>query len=197
MLSYLLSIKFILNIKTIVVTLLIGITLVPAAAQRSINLLEESSLVIKGTSTLHDWKSNVEELQARGQIEQTGNKLRNIVSFTLRAKVESIESGKRMMNEDTYAALNSKMHPYIYFELKEVTDITPNNVTVLGFLTIAGVRKEVEINGHYGLNNEILSIHGTKQIDMTSFSIKPPKALMGTIVVGKDVDIVFDLSFEL
>ena len=74
--------------------------LVPAmvsAQSSSYSLDESSTMVIKGTSSIHDWEATVEQMNinmqlAPGQLEQEA--MNNPVeSFSITVPVESIESG--------------------------------------------------------------------------------------------------------
>jgi len=168
--------------------------------------LEKSTMTIDGTSTLHDWTSKVNQIE--GQIEvadKVVKKLSQGAKFdkvVFAAEVKSIESGRgNTMDNRTYEALKGDEHPQVTFTLVDgsLSQIKGNEFTMnaKGDLSIAGVTKpiELEVNGKQ-IDKETFTFSGSKGIDMTEFSIKPPTAMFGTIETGKDVTIKFDLVFN-
>ena len=161
-------------------------------SQETYKISSESKMYVHGTSTLHDWTSNVEDFNGQATISLNG-KLKDINTLTMKAKVESIESGKGKMNSLTYEALKSETHPYITFSLDDIKKLERKNIIASGFVTIAGVKKSIEVAGTYSLIGQQLEISGSKDINMKDFNIEPPTAIFGTIVVGEVVNIEYDL----
>jgi hypothetical protein len=59
---------------------------------------------------------------------------------------------------------------------------------------MAGTTKPIDLVANYKvLSNGDLQITGSKKIKMTDFNMEPPTAMMGTIKVGDDVIIGFDI----
>lgn len=139
---------------SLAVTLLIFLVPAMVSAQSSSYSLDESStMVIKGTSSIHDWEATVEQMNvnmqlAPGQLEQE-TLSSPVESFSITVPVESIESGKGGMNRKIYGALKEDDHPQIMFELQSTelngADATSESFTLqaTGTLTVAGNSKEV------------------------------------------------------
>jgi polyisoprenoid-binding protein YceI len=153
-----------------------------------------SKVSVVGTSTIHDWESEIEQVKGSATFKIENGIVISIPQMAITIKTESIESGKSKMNSITYDALKSKTFPNILFELSEVKDIAGNTVIVTGDLMIAGVKRKVSVQGIVELEGNTITITGAKKIDMTEFDIEPPTAMFGAIEVGKDVNILFTLK---
>jgi len=157
----------------------------------------ESTAIIKGTSSLHDWESEVEEISGSAKIAHDGKVITEIEALSLSFVTKSIESGKGKMNSLTYEALREEKFNTIEFKLLSVEQISGNKVTARGTLILAGVKKDISVSGIVTINEGEILIKSTIPIDMTHYNIDPPTALMGTIKVGKDVTVDFNLVFKL
>ena len=162
-------------------------------SQQTLKLSEESTMSVTGTSTLHDWEAEVNEINANGSFQMNSNDLAEVSSFSLTAKAESLESGKNSMNKNIYEALKSESNPNITFQLKNIQSISGNKITATGDLTIAGYTKEIEVSPEYKMNGNSITLTGEKAIDMTEWEIDPPTAMFGTIKTGEEVTIKYNL----
>lgn len=163
-------------------------------AQSQYKIDKESKIFIHGTSTLHDWTSETNEISGEAKIST--NPDLDISSLEFKVKAESIESGKSKMNSITYDALKTETHPFISFKLNNVKKIDNNRIYATGYVSIAGVKKLIDVTGTYFTEDNNKVIFGTKKIDMTEFNIDPPTAMFGTIVVGKEVEIEFNIKLN-
>ncbi len=154
-----------------------------------------SKISILGTSTLHDWESDVEEIEGEINLDFDGNKLQSLNNLILTVTVKSIKSGKSGMDKNTYNALNEKKHPQITYQLSSVESITANDLKVNGELSIAGVTKTKELISQYVIEDRSVVFNGAITFNMTEFDIKPPTALMGTIKTGDEITIEYDVIF--
>jgi hypothetical protein len=156
-------------------------------------------VTVKGTSTVHDWESTVEKLECKTTYKTNGHELVDIRDAMLKVTVESIKSTKgRIMDNKTYDAFKSDDFPYIIFTLKsENINTTKSIVELKGTLEMAGVSNPIEMIANYKvLSGGELQIKGDKKVNMTDFRMSPPKAVMGTIKVGEEVTISFDITFS-
>ncbi len=167
----------------------ITLTLAALAASAERFAPATGSLVrVEGTSTLHAWK--MEGAAINGTIDSTAPKA--IVTIP----VTSIKSPHAKMDKLMAEALKAKEHPEIRYELTEAAiPANPPATFVLktrGKLTIAGVTRDVEmdVQGARG-NDGRYVLTGQAPVKMTSFGIKPPVAMMGTIKTGDDVKVTF------
>jgi polyisoprenoid-binding protein YceI len=151
---------------------------------------------VSGTSTMHNWESQVEKLDGKTSYKIEADHLIDIKEAVIKIPVQAIKSSKgKIMDNKTYEAFNSEKYPYIVFTLSS-EEINPVKLTAAlkGTLVMAGTTKQIDIVVKYRiLANGDLQIIGTKKIKMTEFKMEPPTAMMGTITVGDEVTIDFDI----
>lgn len=169
------------------------------------NVGDSTKMTVTGTSTLHDWTSEVKTVN--GFVE-VGNNMINkgkvkkgeiIKTVHVVVPVKSIISPRgATMDKKTYDALKSEEFPEIIFDLNnnEVSESTGEAFTVQskGTLTIAGKSKEVTfpVNGLV-LSEEMMSFSGAYKLNMKDYDMEPPSAMFGQIVTGEEVEIKFEL----
>lgn len=178
--------------RQLIITLLFAFTMlfcVVAPAQEFKSQKAESTMKITGTSTLHDWESAVEDFTATCKMD--GDQMQ---SASFEAKVESIKSGTRAMDQNTYKAMDSGKFPKISFDSSDIiTD--GNHIIVTGALTIAGESRIVRIKlNREQWTPESLNVSGTYTLNMSDYGIDPPRAMLGTIRTGDEVTIIFDIT---
>ena len=157
-------------------------------------------MTVAGTSSVHDWESNVTKLTADGKMAVSGSNLEKLQSLQVTVPAKSIVSTKgKIMDNKTYEALKADANPNISFQLSEIESISPSgsNYTVKakGNLTIAGVKKPISmsVTASVASNGQVL-FKGSKKINMEDFGMEPPKAMAGAIKVGPEVTITFELT---
>jgi polyisoprenoid-binding protein YceI len=182
-----------LSLKTIMLVLLILITAVRTQAQKP-STLKSHKVTVDGTSSLHDFTSDVTKVTWAGSIVTEGKVVKSITNATVTMNVESIKSTKGdTMDEKTYEAFNSKKNPTIIFKLTKAT-ITGNKVKADGTLTMNGVAKPITMNVTSVVQADgTVKLTGSQEINMKDHKMVPPKAVMGTIKVGEKVKVNFEL----
>lgn len=159
------------------------------------------TMTIKGTSNLHDWESKVGEVRANGSMTVEAGVLTAIQALTVDITTRSIKSAKgSIMDKKTYDALKADKYPTISFKLEKATVTKKGDgydVSASGSLTIAGATNKVEltVRGKVAEDGSI-TFTGSKKLKMTDYKIKPPTALLGTMTVGDEVEIVFKLTLK-
>lgn len=160
---------------------------------------QESSLSIFGTSTLHDWEIEAENVKGTASIN-TGDEL-GVSSLSFSVIVEGLESGKGAMNDNTYEALEQEDHPTINYKLKRVlsSKSTGPNSYVLnteGSLSIAGKTKDIVMAVTAILDGNTVKFSGNYDMKMTDFNIDPPTAVWGTIKTGDEIKIEYSINYS-
>ncbi|MEX1240115.1 MAG: YceI family protein [Cyclobacteriaceae bacterium] len=152
-------------------------------------------VTVRGTSSMHEWESTVEKLEAKGSFVVTNNSLTDIQDVVLKIPVKAIKSTKgRMMDNKTYDAFNHEKNPNILFTLTGKTITQANTMNVSGKLTMAGITKEIDLILRYKvLPGGELQVSGSKKLNMTEYKMEPPTAMLGAIVVGEEVTVTFEI----
>ncbi|SHI95766.1 YceI family protein [Flavobacterium haoranii] len=170
-------------------------------AQESKVNVKESKLTVLGTSNLHDWHANAEVMSGKGTFVSEGNTLKEVKSLNFVLTSEGLKSGKSGMDKNTYKALKTETYKNIEFKLLSVAKITKKSegvfaVETQGNLTICGVTKKVNQTFTVKVTGGKYLLSGKQTIDMTTYGIEPPTALMGTIKTGKDVTADFSVTYN-
>lgn len=153
--------------------------------------VQNSSVIITGTSTLHDWEMDVEDFSGNVNLpaENTYDQLTS-GGFTL--NVESIKSEHSLMNKKTYEALKEDDFPQITAKLVKADS---GNAQIE--LTIAGKTKTISDDYQLkDLDNGKFQVTGELDIKLSDFDVEPPVALMGTIKTGNDVKVKYNLVYQ-
>ncbi|WP_445663991.1 YceI family protein [Fodinibius sp. AD559] len=174
------------------------------AQSNSYEILKKSTMQVEGTSTLHDWTSDVEEFSSYIKFDATtleGDSISNPVqSLSLTIPVKSIKSGKGGMDRRTYDALKSDDFPNIMFQMNnaEITTtdsaLTSMELNVEGNLTIAGTSNTITlpVTGEKQEDGSF-KFTGEYEINMKDYNVDPPSAMLGTIKAGEMVTVVFEM----
>lgn len=199
--------------KYLLSTLLFVMAVVGGAfGQTNYQLMDNSTMKIAGTSTIHDWECDVEEINASISLDEASlnmeSKSSPVQSLVLNIPVEKIESGKGGMNKKIYDALKEKRHPNITFELtsSEIALSGTNGneghlqLATNGKLTVAGTSQEISfpVDGYIHSDGSY-KFTGSYEINMKDYNVDPPSAMFGTIKSGEMVTVSFEfyLSNEL
>lgn len=180
----------------ILITLMFSFTSMLVSAQSYSIDVENSKVIIDGTSNVHDWESEAEQFSGNATIVIEEDSLISISDLQFNVVVDGIKSGKGGMDNKTYDALNKKKYPNITFVLSEVTSINDSSLTATGDLTISGVTKPIQMEVEYEmLPDGSVLFKGTQHINMRDYDVDPPKAMFGAIKAGEEVDVIFDTKF--
>lgn len=161
------------------------------------NLIQSShSLVIKGTSNLHDWQSKATVVKSTGTATFTSGTLADLKNFTVTVPVKKIASGKDLMDTKTFEAFNEPKNPNITFTCADAA-VNGSTVTLKGNLTMNGVTLPATVVAQAKWINGQLVLSGSHPVDMISFKMQPPQAVMGTIKVGPKVTLAFQTVYSI
>jgi polyisoprenoid-binding protein YceI len=167
-----------------------------AQAQEKFNFTNHE-IIIEGTSNIHDWEMEVEEIDGYIKMNSGAGDL-NVTDVWLSIPVKSMKSGKGKMDSNTYEALKEDKNPNITFSYIETLSVdktgnTSYKISIKGKLNIAGKTQLVVIPLRIDTNE--LKISSTYKITMTDYGVDPPTAVFGTIKTGDAIDINFNLNY--
>lgn len=160
----------------------------------------KSSVVINGTSNLHDWEIEVQEYEASLVVDRHEEQIDKLSQLKFLAVAESLSSGKGGMDKNTYKALQTERFEQINFqqtapEHLQNTSVGNYKARISGTLEIAGHKESVILDVNLAQEENNLWLRGTHKLNMEDYEVEPPKALFGTIKTGATVEIDFELFF--
>ena len=156
----------------------------------------KSTMTVAGTSTMHDWESDVETISGTASLEIDGNKVTGVSALALSVPVNSIKSGKNGMDKKAYEALKEKTSPNITYEITKAS-VKGSGLSTTGNLSMAGKTNPASMDVTYKVNSDgSITFDGSIAIKMTLFDMKPPTAMMGAIKTGDDITITYSVNFN-
>lgn len=189
------------RLKLVLSSLLVMALTVQISVAQTYNLANNSSsLIVDGTSNVHDW--NVKATNQSGKIGVTieNGVVAKLTQLDFSVVAESLKSGKSGMDKNTFKALKTDQHKNITFKMTNVKklDCASNGdckVVVTGRLTIAGKSQTIDLAFDMKVSDAKISLVGSKEIKMTDYGVEPPTAMFGTITTGNEVVVKFQTSF--
>lgn len=164
---------------------------VSGLAQETYTLSSESTLTINGSSTIHDWTVTANTIE--GLLKATSS---SVIEISFEVTVEDIKSERgAAMDKKMHEALRKTEHPKVIFSLKKAADLGSPQQPLSGVLSIAGVKKEVDVDAIVEQKDGKIHVSGAKPLKLADFDMEPPTAMFGSIVVGEDITVNFDLTF--
>ena len=188
--------KMIKTLKISVVAALLIVAHGAVKAQVQYRLDPKSStMVVKGTSTLHDWEMEVGKFSSVFVLSE-GNTLSSLESGGLVVEVESIKSDHSLMDKKAYNALKKDSYPQINLKILTVEQNQGKGKAKIQ-LTIAGKTRTIDEDFEVKNPEEgTFEIRGSLPVRMSEYGMEPPVALMGTIKSGDDVQVEYNLIYH-
>jgi len=159
----------------------------------------QSKLIVKGTSSLHDWSLKATKMD--GEVNFDLDSVLHIKKLTLFVQVAGLKGDKKGMVKKMQNTLQITKYASVHFQFEKLDtlkQISYNNyeVNITGNLTIAGKTRQIELLLNMVVFDNKISIKGYKNIKMTDYDIKPPRALMGILKTGESVKVSFNIFYQ-
>jgi len=172
-----------------------------SAQKTYITVPEQSKVVIKGTSTLHDWQMDAKNFKTEMVLEEKGEKDLRISGVSFSCKSSDVLGEQKLMNNKAHDALKVKQFSDIKFNQSEVKMESANSNSfkgyVIGKLEIAGVSRNVELPFSGEVNSgEDVSVSGSFRMKMSDYGIVPPSVMMGTIKTGDEITLEYSFMMQ-
>lgn len=161
---------------------------------------KKSSITVKGTSSLHDWKMATENFNCSIAVMGKEDKYQ-IGDVAFSCNSTSLKSDNSIMDKKAWDALDAKKYSTIRFESNQLFEIKSKDKTTEGQLTgeleLNGIKKTllVPYKGETEQNGDVI-VKGDVTLKMSDFGIVPPTAIMGTLKTGDMVTVSFTLVFD-
>lgn len=158
-------------------------------------VLKTAKASVHGSSSLHEWESEITKIDFAGTLLTQENVVKEVKYAEIKILVTGIKSTKgKVMDNKTYDAFLYEKNPHIIYRLTSAAVAPDGSVDASGALTMAGTTKPMRLAGKSKvLSNGDVQLTCSKKIKMTDFKMEPPTAIMGTIKVGDEVEVLFDL----
>jgi polyisoprenoid-binding protein YceI len=169
-----------------------------------LRLLPGTELSISGTSNVHDFHCKTNKINAYIDVDPGYTKdltkvARPIASVQVNIAVKSLSCGNKKMDENMYATLKADQNQLIKYRLSGY-DILNGSATGFaaktnGTLTILGKDKTVAMKvDATRLAEGKATAEGEETLLMSDFGITPPSFMFGTMRVGNEVKVRFNLT---
>ena len=161
--------------------------------------ISSSKIEVEGTSTLHNWTMTSDKSKCNASFNFNGNNIVSLTFLEFTVPVESLKSENTRLDKNAYKALRASSYPEISFIIskskisKSADDFS---ITLNGKLTISGVTKDVIVMAlaKFNSNDKTISTTGSFKIKMSDYKVKPPSIMFGTINVGDEVVVKFNIN---
>jgi len=155
---------------------------------------KNSSILVTGTSTIHDWEMIVEAPTSSFTLQEDQS-METLTTGSFTVNVASIKSDRNIMNKKAWDALQENKHPQITAKLVKVKQNGSTGNVQLE-LTIAGKTKKISEDFQLTNSNGAIKIEGILDLKMSDFAIEPPTAMMGTIKTGDEIKVAYKLVYN-
>jgi polyisoprenoid-binding protein YceI len=152
----------------------------------------KSSVLIEGSSSLHDWEMEAKELAGNFDL----NEDKYLETLIFESTVSGLVSDKSKMTKLAQKALKVREYSKITFKSSSPVLINEVEIKLSGFLSVSGVTKEIELSLRPETDDNGIKLEGSYSLKMTDYGVDPPKALLGAIKTDNEVIINFSLFFE-
>jgi polyisoprenoid-binding protein YceI len=163
--------------------------------------LESARVSLDGTSNLHPFTATTTTVKATAievSAVSEGDLFDHVLlpgglkAFEVVIPAATLLSPRDDLNKNMHKALKVQQFADIRFRLRAI-EAAGDAYRAMGWLTIAGVEKEVALNLLVQKKSGALAVTGTTDLLMTDYGITPPKALMGMLKTNPKVQIRIDL----
>jgi polyisoprenoid-binding protein YceI len=165
-----------------------------------------SEVTIEGTSSMHAFHCKTNKIMAYVDVDPGYTKdltkiARPIASVKVNIVVRTLTCGNSQMDKNMYSTLDADKNPIIRYTMSgyDILDGSAKPAAFVakttGTLTISGQEKVINMK----INAERLSdgkatAQAEQAILMTDFGITPPSFMFGTMKVGDEIKVKFNLN---
>jgi hypothetical protein len=165
-----------------------------------------SEVTIEGTSSMHAFHCKTNKIMAYVDVDPGYTKdltkvARPIVSVKVNIVVRTLTCGNGQMDKNMYSTLDADKNPLIKYTLSgyDILDGSASPAAFVantkGTLVVAGQEKVISMK----INAERLSdgkatAQAEQELRMSDFGIKPPSFMFGTLKVGDEIKVKFNLK---
>ena len=165
---------------------------------RTIKIMPDSKLTITGDTNISEFacafNSQMIPSTRKVSMKEVGSEL-HFENAILKLDNTGFDCGSKGINKDFHALIKTEEYPEISLELKKLCIATPTEATADLIISIAGKTKAYKVPVKI-VNGAIPQYRGDLTLNINDFDLKPPKKMLGLIVVKEDIDINFNLNVD-
>jgi polyisoprenoid-binding protein YceI len=177
-----------------------------SASAIRLRLDPSSEVTIEGTSSMHAFHCKTNKIMAYVDVDPGYTKdltkiARPIASVKVNIVVRTLTCGNGQMDKNMYSTLDADKNPIIRYTMSgyDILDGSAKPSAFVakttGTLVISGQEKVINMK----INAERLSdgkatAQGEESVLMTDFGIQPPSFMFGTLKVGNEIKVKFNLK---
>ena len=161
---------------------------------------DNSKLGIIGSTNVSTFSCDLNFDNVNSKVKTLYQKIGNKIKFQdahLEFSNTCFDCGSNLMNKDFLEMLDTKNHPQITLDLKEITKnpINANEVIALVNISLAGHSKfySIWLTTEHG---NLLKASGCLNLKLSDFNLDPPKKVLGLVVVEDAIEIALDLNIK-
>ena len=193
-------------------TLPMTVRVTAAGSSDGVVTFSSARVSLEGTSNMHGYSASTTAVRlASVHIDgtPTGDALEQLLApgalktLEIAIPAATLSSPREGIDKNMHKALKVEAHPDIRFRLRSLEpDGSPAGAAAkpgaayraFGWLTIAGVEKEVVLNLAVERKGAALIVTGGTDLLMTDYGITPPKAMLGMLRTNPKVQIRLELA---
>ena len=178
--------------------LYIGLAVLPAllaASAAPFSFQSGSKVWVAGTSSVRSYRCESTRVEGTAQVSSADLSSLSVSGATVTIPVSTLDCANGTMNGHMRNALKAAENANIRFRATDV-DVSGTQAKMTGKLTIAGSTQPVSIDATVASENGQLRVRGSKQLNMTTYGVRPPSLMMGTMKVHPPVTIGFDVLLK-
>lgn len=186
------------KLKILLFIVFAGLTLF-AEAQTFVTSPSGNKVEVKGTSSLHDWKMDLDKVNSGFQLVKEGSSVKSINNVTFSCKAKDLKSESSLMDKKAWDALKANDQPELKFTSGSITDLVTTgdkfSGKAKGQLTVAGETREVTVPFTGSTTGNSVRIDATTDLAMSNFKITPPTAMLGSLKTGDKITVSISLQY--
>lgn len=162
----------------------------------SLEVLPNSILTITGDTNIRDFECefNTSMLPSNNQIRfKAAGNIIHFENALLKLDNRGFDCGNKGINKDLHSLLKTSEYPEILLDLKELRIESSHKAVADVMITIAGKKKRYKVPVEI-ITGPVPQYTGKLILDIQDFNLKPPKKMLGLIVVKEDLEIGFNLN---
>jgi len=164
-------------------------TVLCVGQEYGLNILPESSILIKGNSNVNKFTFTYEKSVKLNSNTIKAEQAKNVLTVKnakLNAEVIAFSSGSNLMDRDYRNMMNYRTYPNISIALQQINflkNYSEDNGTAQALvnITIAGEKRSDTLQFTYSKSKGIYRCNSSHQLSLRDYKIKPLKKMMGLI----------------